>query len=216
MDEWGASTHGFWNREECPALLLREDSRFAAYYGKMITSYVNHNVTLDRMMICLSGQHEMTTDFSGFRGFFTLHFIKKPIYNAYVLARKLREGLLPEYHTNRDVSVLATRGDDGRFAVLVAYASEHFDEALPSLSEKLEIDGVYGKRAVTVWCIDEAHTNPCLYAQARGWDDPQGEQVEELRRVAELHPVLQTEIEADGKLTLDLSCTNNALLLIEF
>ena len=216
VDEWGAATCGFWNREECPALMLREDSRFAAYYGKMITAYVNAGVKLSKLMICLSGQHEMTTDFSGFRGFFTLHFIKKPIYNAYVLTRKLRETRVPASCGNPDASVLASRGADGSGAVLVSYASEYFDSALPDLDETVEIEGVTGRRHVTVWCIDEQHTNPCRYAEERGWDDPQGEQVEVLRRVAELQPLYEADMDADGTLRVPVHCTNNALLLIEF
>jgi hypothetical protein len=94
FDEWGASTSGFYNREECPALMMREDSSFAAYYGKLLTRLSNHIVPVSKLMICLSGQHEMVTDFSGFRNFFTLNGIKKPIYNAYVLGAKLYDNLL--------------------------------------------------------------------------------------------------------------------------
>ena len=51
IDEWGASTHGFFNREECPMLMLREDSRFAAYFGNLITSLAFGSLPVSMLMI---------------------------------------------------------------------------------------------------------------------------------------------------------------------
>ena len=217
FDEWGASCCGFWNREECPALMLREDSRFAAYFGKLITACVRENLPIEKLMICLSGQHEMVTDFSGFRNLFTLNFFKKPIYNAYVLAAKLYENVLEAQCGTEGAEVLATADDAGRISVLVSYASAQFDRAMPPLAQTLTLNGVSGRRSVTVWCIDEAHTNPYTRMLREGMDEGKlfGQEIALLREEGCLKPVLTCSAEADGCLEIPLEATNNALLLVQ-
>lgn len=216
VDEWGAATAGYYNTDECPQFIFREDSRFAAYFGKMITSYIEKNISVSKMLICLSGQHEMTTDFSGFRNFFTLNFIKKPIYNAHILARKLEENILICENSNPDLSILATKSDNGKFAILLSYASENFDKALPGLTETLKIDGIYGNKNIKVWKIDEKHTNPYLTMIENGWDYLSKEKIEYLREVGNLKPSKQYCDKAHGELIIDVDFTNNAFVLIEF
>jgi hypothetical protein len=57
---------------------------------------------MSNLMICLSGQHEMKYDFTGFRNFFSLNFFAKPIYSAFILASKLHTGLV-EAKYNRTI-----------------------------------------------------------------------------------------------------------------
>ena len=64
VDEWGYSSCGFFNREECPALFGRETEMFSAYFAKLIHAFIEHDYNVDMLCICLSGQHEMTEDFS--------------------------------------------------------------------------------------------------------------------------------------------------------
>ena len=78
-DEWGASTMGFFNKDECKYLMFRETEIFSAYYVRFVYFLIHSGLNLKKLLICLSGQHEMTEDFSGFRNFFTLNFIKKPM-----------------------------------------------------------------------------------------------------------------------------------------
>ena len=94
VDEWGASSSGFMNKEECPALMFRETEVYASFYVQLVSKMLQLEQPPSKMMLCLSGQHEMTEDFSGFRNFFTLKFIAKPIYNAFVMASKLGSQLV--------------------------------------------------------------------------------------------------------------------------
>ena len=217
IDEWGASSQGFCNREECPALLFREDSGFAAYFCKMVAAYLRENARIEKMMICLSGQHEMTVDFSGFRNFFTLHHIRKPIYNAYVLMGKLRERVLLQY-TDGPLTALGTVSDDGETAVLaLAYAHETFSEPLPPRTETIVFRGFQGEKTVTVWLIDETHTNPYRLALRFGWGD--GEYTEEqlaiLREEGRLKPFSVRKQDFDREQEVSVTLGSNALCLIE-
>lgn len=137
VDEWGMASAGFYNYEECPKLLARENEIFSAYFVKLIKSVLNSDMTIDMLAICLSGQHEMVEDFSGFRNFFTLNFIKKPIYNSYILASKLGENLLTSKEDNPNLAVIPTKRDNGSYAVLLSYSSEFFDETLETVNEKM-------------------------------------------------------------------------------
>ena len=217
FDEWGASTNGFYNREECPLLMLREDSRFAAYYGKLLTRLAWGNIPITKLMICLSGQHEMVTDFSGFRGFFTLNGFKKPIYNAYALAAKLHGNVLESSNDHNGLEVHATRDASGNMALLLSYAAEYFDKALPAVSDCIRVDGLKGKYVVKIWCIDETHTNPYtrMLRENMQEDSLSQEDMQILRQEGRLKPVAQYEIKADGAAAIDVAFSNNALVLVE-
>ena len=216
VDEWGAASHGFFNVDNCPSLILREKSDFAAYFGKMITAYVEEEVAVSKMLICLSGQHEMVTDFSGFRNFFTLNFIKKPIYNAFYLGSKLGCDLLDTDGSRENMTVLATRCDSGKIAVMLAYAPKNFDKALPSVNETLDFDGVRGKHTVRIWCIDEEHTNPyALSLRENMGDHLTAEQIAKLREEGIANPSEEYEKNFDDSTEVSLSFTNNALVLVE-
>ena len=216
VDEWGACTAGFFNAEECSELMFRERSDFAAYFGKMITAYIDAGVPVSKMLICLSGQHEMITDFSGFRNFFTLNFIKKPIYNAFVLGTKLGDILLSHSEAREELSVLATKRDDGGVAVMLAYAAENFDKKLDGVTEELCFEGINGERTVRVWCIDERHTNPyALSLRENFGENPTPEQIEILREEGILKPVSESAVNFDTNPRVSVEFTDNALVLVE-
>ena len=89
VDEWGLASGGFQNVEDCPGLIRRETEVFSSYYVKLLHTFIHMDKQIQGLFICLSGQHEMTEEFEGFRNFFTLSFIAKPIYNAHILDRVL-------------------------------------------------------------------------------------------------------------------------------
>ncbi|MBE6588598.1 MAG: hypothetical protein E7643_00340 [Ruminococcaceae bacterium] len=216
IDEWGAAYSGFYDREECPQLLFREGSEYAAYYLKTIVAYLEAGVRVSRQMICLSGQHDLPCDFSGCRNFMGLNLIKKPIYNAYALAAGLGSTRLLAESDVKDLTALATAREDGALCLMLAYAAEHFDKELPTVTDTLTVDGVGGKYRVVVHCIDKEHTNPYQYALSHGWGDLfDSAQIEELRRVGTLVPLADYEAEANGKLEIPLRFTTNALLRVE-
>ena len=217
FDEWGASTCGFYNREECPQLMFREDSRFAVYYGKLLARLSQADMPVSKLMICLSGQHEMVTDFSGFRNFFTLHGMKKPIYNAYALAAKLQENVLESENDVPGLEVLATKAEGGRAAIMLNYASEYFDKPMPPLSETIRIEGLTGNHSVLVWCIDETHANPYTRMLRENMSESalSPAEIQLLREEGTLKPIAQYDITADGVTDITVSSTNNAMLLVE-
>ena len=137
VDEWGAASHGYFNKDEAPELMFRETEVFSAYYAKLIYQMLCTDVNISKMMICLSGQHEMTEDFSGFRNFLTMNFIAKPIYNAYILASRLGEYLLCAQTPTPNLFVVPTKNQSGDYAVLLSYSSDSFEKTLPDLVERI-------------------------------------------------------------------------------
>lgn len=216
MDEWGATIRGYTNKEECPLLMFRETEVFAAYFTKMVTEFVNRNMKIKKLMICLSGQHEMKEDFTGFRNFFTLNFIKKPIYNAFVLMRRLKENVLEYVCDNENITVLATK-DDKKFSTLLTYSSENFDLTLKAVKESVHFDNVTGEKNVTVWVIDSHHTNPFTVFKEKGFGgELNEEQIKLLQEEGCLKPIREYTVFADGELTVDVELVNNSTVLIEF
>lgn len=216
IDEWGAASGGFYNREECPALMFREGSEYAAYMGKMIYSFIRNDAPLSKLMICLSGQHEMKVDFSGFRNFFTLNFIHKPIYNAFILLSKLGSRELECSFEGENLCALASSDDSDCVTLMLAYASENFNKALPPVNEEIKFKGLSGKREVTTWILDENNVNPYKMALRNGWgaDNYTPEQLAALQKEGVLRPYSVQEVDFDKTDTLDVSFDNNALVLI--
>ena len=207
IDEWGAVSHGFENKEDCPKLIYRETEVFAAFYTRLIHDVVFSNMGIENLMICLSGQHEMVEDFSGFRNFFTLNFIRKPIYNAYVLAAKLHEGLLKEEHSTENLFVIPTKNEKGEYSVLLTYASENFTENIPAIEETITFEENIKGKQVTVWCIDKETTNPYRLYEKLGIETPNEEQILLLREEGKLKPVLQEKYSDGVSLKLTPNCT---------
>ena len=210
VDEWGMATAGFYNREECPALMARETEVFSAYFVKLIYDLIKSDLKMEQLMICLSGQHEMTEDFSGFRNFFTLNFIKKPIYNAFILASRLGKDLLAAKTEDKNVFVIPTKNQNGEYAVLISYASENFDNDLPEKEEVVCFAENIKDKTVTVFCIDQCTTNPYRLYQKKGMDIPTEEDLKLLREEGNLKPVKLPK----GTDQLRLRLTSNAVYLI--
>lgn len=203
LDEWGAASHGFYNKEECPKLMFRETEAYSAYFTRLIYDVIDLNLNIENMMICLSGQHEMTEDFSGFRNFFTLNFIRKPIYNAYVLAAKLGNALLRYTCDTPNVFAIPTKTKNGDFALLLTYAANDFSQELPDRQENICFGREFTGRRVTIWKIDKNTANPYELSKTFGPDLPQTDQILKLREEGRLKPVL-TNIQ-NGCITLSLS-----------
>lgn len=213
MDEWGAATSGFFNREEAPELMFRETEVFSAYFAKLIQRFIDSDYKLSKMLICLSGQHEMVEDFSGFRNFFTLNFIAKPIYNAFLLAKKLHGGLVECSADRENVHVVPTRNEKGAYSVMLSYSSEYFEEEIPDVEETLSFAEDLSGKNVTLWCIDRNTTNPYRLFQREGISStPTREEIARLREEGRLKPVLQYR--ADSSSLRPISLTPNSVYLV--
>lgn len=210
VDEWGASSAGFSNVEECPSLIFRETEVYSSYYARLIADYIKNDFNVDKMMICLSGQHEMTEDFSGFRNFFTLNFIRKPIYNAFCLAAKLHNGLLSYETENQNIFAVPTKGENGNMAVMLTYCDEYFEENIPEITETVDLGDTANGKKVTVWCIDKDTTNPYNLAQKKNIGKvPTREEIALLREEGKLKPTSEFVYNSTDKITLKLTpnCT---------
>lgn len=211
MDEWGMASHGFFNREECPAFMARESEVFSAYFTKLIYKYIEADIEIQKLMICLSGQHEMVEDFSGFRNFFTLNFIKKPIYNVNILSSKLGEGLISASVDNENLYVVPTKRCDDSYAVLLSYSSEHFGEDMPTFEETVTFDEDISNQKVTVWCIDREHTNPYRLYQKMRKETLDADDIKVLREEGCLKPIFIQS----GSVPIVLKMSANCTYLIE-
>ena len=212
IDEWGAVGGGFKNITQVPELIFRETEVFPAFFAKLIYKFINSDYVVDKLMLCLSGQHEMTSEFTGFRGFFTLNSIAKPIYNAYVLAAKLKENILKCSVEDKNVFVIPTMDENKNFAVMVSYSNEDLSENLPQREETLFFDEDIIGKTVTLWCIDKNHTNPYRAYEKMGVDVPSYEQIEALREEGRLKAVEQ--FVADKNQSINLNLTANSVILI--
>ena len=212
IDEWGAACCGFHNREECPKLMYRESEIMAVYFGKMVTELVEYDMNLSKLMICLSGQHEMVEDFSGFRNLFTLNHIAKPIYNAYRLMRRLGSDQLRSETDNANLKVLATSSGD-KHAVLLTYAAKKLQEdVLPTVEETIQLHGLEAGKKVTVYRIDADHLNPYNLFLKNGYTkDLTPEQLAILKEEGNLKSA--EELTTDGE--IKLSIPNNSFILLE-
>ena len=210
IDEWGMSSSGYLNREECPSLMARENELISAYFTKLISELTYSELKLEMLAICLSGQHEMVEDFSGFRNFFTLNMIKKPIYNAHILASRLADNIL-EYKTdNPNINAVATKDDSGSYYVMLSYSSVNFKEDIPEITERILVDRDISGRRVTVWCIDKTHTNPYRVFLGMNKDTPDPDDLELLRKVGNLEPISVS----DGSAPIELKLTPNSTYFV--
>ena len=213
IDEWGMATQGFFNIEECLPFIARENEVFSSYYVKLIHQIIENNFNISKLMICLSGQHEMTTDFSGFRNFFTLNFFAKPIYNAHVLASKLHENLLASESECDNLFVIPTKDDNGNFAALLTYSSDYFEEDIPEKEEQITFDADISGKKITVYLIDKDTTNPYSLYQKKCITEPSFEDIKELHEEGNIKPVAQYD--ALEPVTLRLTANSVYLVTVE-
>ena len=212
LDEWGIAGGGFKNCTVHPSFICRETEVYSAYFVKLIHAFIHSEYKMDKLIICLSGQHEMTENFTGFRNFFTMDFIAKPIYNSYILASKLKEDLLDYTADNENVSAIPTRDEEGNIALLLSYANKYFTEELENVTEELTFDENLKGKKLMVWCIDKTHTNPFRLFQKSGMTEPlSSEEIKLLREEGQLKPIFEGEY--DGK-AIKLDLTPNSTYFI--
>ena len=212
VDEWGMSSMGFFNIEECPEFGKRDTEVYSSYYVKLIHQLIEKNFNLSKILLCLSGQHEMVTEFSGFRNFFSLNFAPKPIYNAFVLGSKLYEGLTGAEHGVDHLYVIPTRNDNGDYAVLMTYSKHEFEEDLPETVQELVFDDDISEKNVTVYCIDKNTANAYRAYEKLGKPAaPTAEQIQLLKDTGNIKPIAVFP----GTEKINIKLTANSVYLVE-
>ena len=216
VDEWGASAQGFYNIEECPALLFRETEVFSSYFTKMIYEFIEREFRMSKLIICLSGQHEMTEDFSGFRNFFTLNFIAKPIYNANILSGYLRNKLVSYEHSCENLYVIPSTDGEGSYGVMLTYSEELFGEELPEIDEELSFEEIIEGKRVEIYCIDKSNNNPYRTAERLGiGSHPTDDEIRLLREEGRLKPQSVFTAGKDCRIPLKLTANCTYFVKIE-
>lgn len=217
-DEWGALEEGYYGMEQCPAYEMRENELYAAYFAKLLTYLDESAVNVEKLMICLSGQHDLKEDFAGHRNFFSKSFYPKPIYNAHVLANKLGDKKLYHYadYSEERISVLPSKSTtDGHISVLICYADPFFVSSLPDISTEIRFEGLDGAYRVQKQVIDRTHAN--AYTKFVELGRPQNPS-EEIKQIIRDAGTLKTEnvgtVTPDNK-TILLEMENNAVVLLE-
>jgi xylan 1,4-beta-xylosidase len=210
VDEWGLSSSGFKNFEDCPDLLVREHEVFSCYFAKLIHRLVYSTYKIDGFYICLSGQHEMVRDFTGFRNFFTLNFFAKPIYNAFYLTSKLKENLLDGVE-NDNLFIMPTKDDSGNYALLLSYSNDNF-EKIKDRKETITFSEDLSNKKCTIWCIDKFTTNPYRVFEKMGSpEDLTKEQIDLLREEGNIKPIKELVL---TKNEIELTFTSNSTYLV--
>ncbi len=212
IDEWGMCTRGFFNSEDCPQLMVREHEVFSAYYTKLIRRFIDIDPKLSKLMICLSGQHEMTEDFSGFRNFFTLNHFAKPIYNAHLMASRLKNLLLDSECSRENVYVIPTKDSGGTYSVMLTYCSQNFEEDIPPCEEELAFEENILSKRLLIYCIDKETTNPYRLAEKMGVRYPNDGEKKILREEGRLKPIIDTEYDGNP---IKIKLTPNSTYLIQ-
>ncbi len=222
IDEFGASCSGYWNLEDCPKLVMRENEVFSAFYGRLISLLVKEEVNISKLMICLSGSHQVHQlpdtfpEFNGFRSFFTEHFIPKPIFFAYGLMALLHSDVCQVDGQADNTEVLATK-DGENYSVLLTYADKEFNDNLPDFKEKITLP-LFGTYKIKIYKIDKTHLNPYrIWQKEKMSEKPTDEKIVRLKKAGELKSSLSFETEANGKteLEIELGCNGMALVLAE-
>lgn len=207
IDEWGASAHGYFNVEECPPLIFREHEVYSAYFTKLIFQLIKSGINISKMMICLSGQHEMVTDFSGFRNFFTLNFIAKPIYNAHLMTSKMHDYLVGANCENEKIFTIPTKDENRNYAVMLTYCSRLFEEDLPTIYEKITFADDISDKTVSIYCIDKNNTNPYRTWEQLGKPEMSEKLLARLKEEGQLKPMWVQSGSEPLSLKLTANCT---------
>jgi hypothetical protein len=84
-------------------------------------------------------------------------------------------------------------------------------------NERITIDGIFGKKNITVHRIDDTHTNPYRLALRKGFGvmDYSESQLKILREEGEMKPFEIYEKDFDKGRDIEVEFDNNALVLIE-
>lgn len=188
VDEWEACAHGFKNENDFPCLAYRNNEKFSAHFFSLIDCYVRRDADISKMMICLSGQHNLKREFEGYRSFFTMSGFKKPIYNAYAAAAMLGNILL-ECDNEDNVGIIPTKGDDGNVAVALYYTDSRLFRVLPNKPVHLRIMLGKGAYSAEHYRIDRDNSNAYTeWCRCGKPENPNGDQRERIYTAGDLKP----------------------------
>lgn len=215
-DEWDICGGGWLTTKDYPILDYRNSEVFASHYFSFVNNIIQRNIDLSAVMICLSGQHDLTGDFLGTRTFATKSGFKTPIYNAYALAAKLGETLL-ESQADPKLGVIPTMCDNGDVVVAVFNYAANLLKPNGTLNTRLTVALPEGEYNVTHYRLDKSNCNaysawkeagrPACCSQA---------EAEAVNRAGVIRPWYADERFAGSRFSLDMQLPDYAISLIKF
>ena len=157
-DEWELCGGGWLTTSKYPILDYRNSEVFSSLYFGFIEDVIARDVNVSAIMICLSGQHDLTDDFAGTRTFATKSGFKLPIYNAYALAAMLGENIL-ECRCEGNVNAIPTMTDNGDIVVAVFNYAKNPNKPNGTLNTGIRISVPDGKYSVSHYRLDKDNCN---------------------------------------------------------
>lgn len=223
IDEWGAACAGFLNMEQVPEHRLRETEYYPAFFAKLIDLYLKELesgwLNMNKMLICLSGQHDSVKNFDGYRSFFTLDHFKKPIYNGFAMAAKLGSVYIDSTisEKNQNLGVIATKDDAENYKIMIYYTDEEIDSKLNNVRVKLNLEHLTGEYRLRHYRIDHNNSNSYTKYLELGSPITMGQKEKEaVFKVGELSILYPEEnIKLNGSYSEDMVMTPHSVSLIE-
>lgn len=116
IDEWEANAEGFLGMDQFPGFEYRNTTVLPTYFFALIDLYAKKELPITKMLMCMSGMHELQTEFPGTRTFVSKSGFRLPVYNGFVLAAMMGEQFLA-YENDTKVDVIPTMDADGNVVV---------------------------------------------------------------------------------------------------
>ena len=215
-DEWEMCGGGGATVDEFPFFEYRNGEKFSSLYFAMIEDVIKKDISLSKLMICLSGQHELPGDFCGTRTFATKSGFKTPIYNAYALSGMLGTILL-DVEKDEDIGVIPTLCDNGDIAVAVFNFSKRLLKPNGTLNTRVCVKVPKGKYSVTHYRIDKSNCNSYTAWKELGKpDNPSQNEAEIINRASILKPWYEDEEFEGSEFSVDMQLPDYSVSLLKF
>ena len=215
-DEWDICGGGWLTTKDYPILDYRNSEVFSAHYFAFIEDLLQSGLDLSAVMICLSGQHDLTGDFTGTRTFATRSGFKTPIYNAYALAAKLGQTIL-EGKADDKLGVIPTLCDNGDIAIAVFNYAPRLLKPNGNFHTRLEVDLPQGDYTVTHYRLDKSNCNPYSAWKEAGRPEYCSQaEAEAVNRAGVLKPWYADEQFSGSHFSLEMQLPDYAISLIKF
>lgn len=215
-DEWEMCGGGGATVDEYPFFEYRNGEKFPALYFATVEDIIKREIPLSRLMICLSGQHELPRDFCGTRTFATKNGFVTPIYNAYALSAMLGDSLL-EFDADKELGVIPTACDNGDIAVVIFNFSKNLLHTKGTLNTRVHVKLDGNKYMVSHYRIDKSNCNAYTAWKELGKPDCcSQDDTEAINKASILKPWYEDEAFEGTEFSLDMQLPDYSVSLLKF
>ncbi len=214
-DEWELCGGGGATIDEYPFFEYRNGEKFSALYFAMIEDVIKRDIPISRLMICLSGQHDLARDFCGTRTFATKSGFKPPIYNAYALSAMLGSSLL-DVEKDENIGVIPTICDNGDVVIAVFNFAKRLLKPNGTFNTRLCVKLPEGRYTVTHYRLDKSNCNS--YSAWKELGKPENlsqNETETINRASILKPWYEDEEFNGSEFSLDMQLPDYSISLLK-